>query len=101
MSKQKLSIEKQDSRTVTDGNIYHAGVLTDENGKEFPFTVEQIKVNGSSELSLIWCEDFPFERETNVEPYTIDGSQQDMRRIAIATHIIEEFVNMEPNTELE
>ena len=95
-----LTIEKQDSRTVDNGNIFHAGVLT-EDGKEFPFTLEEIKMNGSSQLNLVWCEDLPFERETSTEPYTKDGSKQDMRRIAIATHIIEEFVSMKPNAELE
>ena len=101
MNKQKITIEKQDSRTVTDGNVYHAGLFIDEKGKEFSFTLEEIKMNGSSELFLVWCDDLPFEREIPTDPYTIEGSQQDSRRIAIAQHIIDKFVGMNANTELE
>ena len=93
----KLDIEKQDTRKVDNGNIFHDGTLTDEQGKEFPFTITEMKSNGHSQLDLTWCDDYPFEKETSVEPYTKDGSPQDFRRATIGTMIVETFTSMKPN----
>lgn len=96
-----VSIDKQDTRRVDDGNIFHCGTLTDEKGNEFPFTVTEMKMNGSIVLDLTWIDDAPFKKETDIEPYTIDGSKQDLRRATIGTIIVEQFTAMAPNVELE
>jgi len=97
----KLTIEKQDTRNVDNATIFHAGTLVDESGKEFPFTVTEMKANGTSELDLTWCEGLPFPKERSVKPYTTEASDADLRRIAIGTMIVKEFTSMAPNTELE
>lgn len=97
----KLTIEKQDTRKVDNANIFHAGTLVDENGKEFPFTVTEMKANGTSELDLTWCEDLPFPKERSRAPFTTEASDADLRRIVIGTMITEEFTSMAPNAELE
>jgi len=97
----KLEIEKQDTRKVDNGNIFHAGTFTDEQGKEFPFTITEMKSNGHEELDITWCENYPWQQETEAFPYTKDGSEQDFRRATIGTMIVEQFTTMEANADYE
>ena len=87
----KIIIEKQDAREVHDGNIFHDGVFTNDEGKEFSFTITEMRMNGSSTLDIAWCEEEPFIRETDEHPFTIEGSKEDGCRINILNDIIEQF----------
>ena len=97
----RLEIEKQDARRLLNGTVFHEGALKDGEGKEFPFTVTEMRANGSSEVELTWLDDMPFPKERERAPYTVEASDADLRRISIETYIVEEFNGMDPNAELQ
>ena len=56
-----IKIEKQSTKGIADGNFYHDGTFTDDDGNEYEFTVTEMKMNGSSTLEITWVDEEPEE----------------------------------------